>query len=132
MSDPINPFNHIDLRVPRMTEVLPFYEALLPALGFTVTSHDPEWKVFATGKARTPSTAYFGLTEDRDHKPNGTRIAFWVPTRADVDRLARIVTQSGGRNVSGPKACPDYSPTYYAVFFDDPCGNRLEICHREN
>jgi hypothetical protein len=20
--------------------------------------------------------------------------------------------------------------TYYAAFFEDPCGNRLELCHR--
>lgn len=23
-----------------------------------------------------------------------------------------------------------YEPGYYAVFLEDPCGNRLEICHR--
>jgi hypothetical protein len=34
--------------------------------------------------------------------------------------------------VSGPRACPEYSPTYYAVFFADTSGNKLEIYHREN
>jgi hypothetical protein len=24
----------------------------------------------------------------------------------------------------------DYAPGYYAVFFEDPAGNRLELCHR--
>jgi len=131
MADAINPFGHIDLRVPRMAEALPFYEALLPALGFTRTFHDPEWKVFSTA-TRPPVLAYFALTEAPDHRPNANRIAFCAASRADVDQLGRVVVQAGGRNVSGPKACPEYSPTYYAVFFDDPCGNRFEICHREN
>jgi catechol 2,3-dioxygenase-like lactoylglutathione lyase family enzyme len=31
------------------------------------------------------------------------------------------------QNVEGPGWEDE---TYYAVFFEDPCGNRLEICHR--
>jgi hypothetical protein len=27
--------------------------------------------------------------------------------------------------------CAEYSPGYYAVFFEDPDGNKLEICCRE-
>ena len=43
----MNPFGHIDLRVPSFAEYLPFYEKLLPALGFTRTFHSTEWRVFA-------------------------------------------------------------------------------------
>ncbi|MEY2519385.1 MAG: hypothetical protein QOF24_1144, partial [Verrucomicrobiota bacterium] len=25
-----------------------------------------------------------------------------------------------------------YSPGYYAVFFEDPDGNKLEVCYRES
>ena len=130
MASAINPFQHIDLRVTRIAEALPFYEALLPALGFTSTYHDSEWKVFSIG-ARPPVTAYFALTEAPDHRPNANRVAFSVASREEVDRLGRVVVQAGGRNISGPRACPEYTPTYYAVFFDDPCGNRFEICYRE-
>src|SRR6266511_5010207 len=31
----MNPFGHVDLRVSKLETALPFYEALLPALGFT-------------------------------------------------------------------------------------------------
>jgi catechol-2,3-dioxygenase len=31
--------------------------------------------------------------------------------------------------LSGPKDIP-YGPGYYAVYFNDPSGNRLEIYHR--
>ena len=120
---------HIDLRVSNMNEALRFYTALLPALGFTRTFHDPQWKVFAAEGA-LPSVPYFALVEEAGHRPNDNRVAFWAGSPEEVDRLAAIVAAAGGRNVSGPKRCPEYSATYYAVFFDDPSGNRLEICFR--
>jgi predicted enzyme related to lactoylglutathione lyase len=111
-----------------MGEALPFYEVLLPSLGFTERYHGPEWKVFATGDA-LPAAAYFGIVESADHVPNANRIAFWATDTAEVDRIASVVASAGGREISGPKSMP-YGPDYYAVFFCDPCGNRFEVYHR--
>ena len=124
-----NPFGHIDLRVTSLDEAMRLYATLLPPLGFTRQFHGPRWKVFA-GEGELPSVPYFGFTEQTDHRPNANRIAFWVGSAPEVDRLAELIKAAGGRNVSGPKACLEYSPTYYAVFFEDPCGNRFEICFR--
>ena len=55
-------------------------------------------------------------------------IAFVASSREEVDRLAAVAVEAGARNMSGPRACPEYGPTYYAAFFDDPCGNKLEVC----
>jgi catechol 2,3-dioxygenase-like lactoylglutathione lyase family enzyme len=123
-----NPFGHIDLRVPSMAEALPFYEALLPALGFTQRYDGPEWNVFAT-TAPPPSTAYFGITESAGHAVNENRIAFWAADPGEVDRLAEVVAAAGARDVSGPKPMA-YGPGYYAVYFADPGGNRFEVYHR--
>ena len=114
-----------------MSEALPFYEALLPQLGFTRTRHGDGWMVFGA-EGEFPSVPYFGFTEERDHRPNATRIAFWVASRQEVDRLAAVVKASGALNLSGPRDCPEYSSTYYAAFFEDPCGNKLEICFRKD
>jgi len=102
-----NPFGHIDLRVASMAEALPFYEALLPALGFTQRYDAPEWKVFANTEP-PPSSAYIAITESAGHAPNANRIACWAADPAEVDRLASVVA-AGGRDVSGPKAMP-YGP----------------------
>ena len=69
------------------------------------------------------------IIHDPDHLPNANRVAFWVESRDEVDRLARVVRSAGARNVSGPKDMPEYTPTYYAVFFEDPWGNPLEVVH---
>jgi len=125
----INRFNHIDLRVSDAGAALRFYEALLPSLGFTQTRHGDGWWVFSA-EGPFPSVPYFGFTQQKDHRPNANRVAFWVDSGAEVDKLAHIARSAGARNISGPKPMPEYSSTYYAVFFEDPCGNKLEICFR--
>jgi len=118
-------FGHIDLRVSDLAAALAFYDEFLPALGFTERYHGESWKVWATTEP-LPSTAYFAITEERDHVANSNRVAFWVESAAQVDRVAEISRLAGAADLSGPKAMP-YSPGYYAAFFADPSGNRLEI-----
>ncbi len=126
----MNPFSHIDLRVTDLEKTLPFYEKFLPELGFTRTFHNVDWKVFAT-EGDLPSAAYFAITEDPAHVPNGNLVGFWVESREEVDRLSRLIEKFGGKINIGPQPFP-ISPTYYAVYFEDPCGNRYEIVHRLN
>ena len=122
--------DHIDLRVKDLKIARKFYEKLLPALGFTCDRSDDDWATFYSAGGDKPSD-FFGFTEDRHHQPNGTRIAFWADTREEVDRIAKLVREIGGGNLEGPELCANYSPGYYAFFFEDPDGNKLEICCRE-
>jgi len=126
----MNKFSHIDLRVHSWEQARPFYEPLLRELGFTRTFHSEQWKVFAA-EGELPSVPYFAITEDADHKPNGNLIGFWARDRAEVDRIAELVRQHGGTIDDGPRQFP-ISPTYYAVYFQDPCGNKFEMVHRLN
>jgi predicted enzyme related to lactoylglutathione lyase len=118
-------YDHIDLRVPRLAEVTPFYELLLPALGFTRNVSSEDWLQFEA--ADGDITAFFGITESSRHIANENRIAFWAEDQGEVDRIAKMARDAGAQNIEGPM---QYEPGYYAVFFEDPCGNRLEVCHR--
>ncbi len=119
-------FDHVDLRVPKLADVIAFYETLLPALGFSRRVAVEGWLQFeATGDT---AAEFFGVTESPAHVPNENRIAFWTESTADVDRIAKLAAQLGARNIEGPM---DYEAGYYAVFFEDPCGNRFEVCHRQ-
>jgi catechol 2,3-dioxygenase-like lactoylglutathione lyase family enzyme len=122
-------FDHIDLRVSDRTRAQHFFSQLLPALGFTRDQSGDEWGAFDTGVTGKP-TEFFGFTEDASHRPNETRIAFWADSPAEVDQVAKVVRQAGGKNIEGPKIWPEYSPGYYALFFEDPDGNKLEVCCR--
>jgi catechol 2,3-dioxygenase-like lactoylglutathione lyase family enzyme len=123
-------FDHIDLRVRDLADAQRFYSRLLPALGFTIDSSGGGWYIWqAAGKG---SVEFFGLTEEPSHRPNDNRIALWAESRTEVDRIAEIISKSGGLNLEGPALWREYSPGYYAVFFEDPSGNKLEVCCRQS
>jgi predicted lactoylglutathione lyase len=120
-------FDHVDLRVRSLAEARPFYEALLPALGFTRKVTIEGWLQYET-EGTDGKTEFVGVTESPQHTANECRLAFWADSLREVERLAALIVRAGARNVEGPLY---EEPRYYAVFFEDPCGNRLEICYRE-
>src|SRR5436309_14346919 len=122
-------FDHIDLRVRDMERAKKFYVPVLAALGFTVDQSSKTWVTYAAPPAVTP-TEFFGFTHDPNHKPNGTRIAFWAESREEVNRVAAVAKAAGAKNIEGPEPYTPDEPNYYAVFFDDPEGNKLEVCYR--
>src|SRR4051794_1213609 len=101
--------DHIDLRVRDLETARAFYRKILPPLGFTCDRSDAEWGTFYSAGGNKPSE-FFGFTADPEHRPNGTRIAFWAETRKEVDDFVDVVREAGGRNLEGPELCENYSP----------------------
>lgn len=118
-------YDHIDLRVPRLSDVTEFYEVLLPHLGFTRRVPVEGWLQFEAEDQA--NDVFFGITESPSHVANENRIAFWADSVSEVDRIADVARRAGARNIEGPIP---YEAGYYAVFFEDPCGNRFEVCNR--
>lgn len=90
------------------------------AIGF-ISSTGSFWLKAADARLRdeTFSKDRVGLCE----------VAFRAESRAQVDALARDVTAWGGAILHGPREYPEYVPGYYAVFFADPDGIKLELVH---
>ncbi|MFC5409980.1 VOC family protein [Larkinella bovis] len=130
MEKKAKPFSHIDLRVTSWEKALPFYEKLLPALGFTRRFDSSDWKAFVA-EGDLPDASYFAIAEDPDHTPNKNLIGFWAHDQQEVDYIAKLVREAGGKITAGPGLFP-ISPTYYSVYFEDPCGNAYEFLHRTN
>ena len=126
-----NPYQHIDLRVNNLEEAWAFYSKILPAIGFEKGWEGERFRGF-DARGNLPDQAWFGFTEDKNHRANANRVSFWAESRERIDEIAKLLENAGARNVGGPRECPEYSPTYYAVFFEDPFGNCLEVCHRED
>ena len=126
--------DHIDQRVRSAKAATPFYDAFMGALGLRrVTDDDSEeWVGYAYEEADPLPTPFFGLTPSPGHHPDETRIAFAAASRAEVDRVAAAVRSAGAQAVEGPEVCEEYEPTYYALFFEDPDGNRFEVCCRHS
>jgi catechol 2,3-dioxygenase-like lactoylglutathione lyase family enzyme len=122
-------YDHIDLRVSDLAKVRALYDVLLPAMGFSrIVEDGPNVNYYVAADDR--SQPFFGLMTDPGHARNGTRIALRAASRAEVDRLAEIARTAGAGAFEAPENY-DGSPRYYAAFFEDADGNKLEICFRE-
>ena len=124
----MNPvLSHVDIRVRDRARSIAFYDAVLAALGHG-KSESGDWVTYdPSPEAGAPGgDTWFGFTVDPDMRPNDTRIAFYAASSEDVERAAQAAADAGARNIEGPEYT--YGPQYYAVFFDDPDGNKLEVC----
>lgn len=121
-------FSHIDVRVSDAQAVRPFYDALM-ALFDTEPTTVRVARYGYTRRYGSVRADFFNVFEDPTARPTATRIAFAAPSPAFVDEVARLVCEHGARNVEGPAYFEQHHPSFYAVFFEDPLGNRLEVCH---
>lgn len=122
-------FDHIDLRVASLEAVRSLYDALLPALGLTEIVDGSEGREYYEPARPGEARRFFGLNVDANHLGNATRICFSAVSPSDVDRFAEIARIAGARAMEGPEI-PYSSEKYYAVFFEDASGNKLEIAYR--
>ncbi len=122
--------SHVDLRVRDRVKAVEFYEAFLNVLG-AVKDEGPNFTTWQIPPPDAPAdweaTEWFGLTEDAAMTPGAARIAFDAPSRGTVDAIRVYLPAIGARNIEMTEG--EYGPNYYAVFFEDPDGNKLEVCH---
>ncbi len=122
--------DHIYLAVREPARSEAFYDRLMPALGFRKNE-------FALGGERHVQyyNRHFGLVlrparaDAAPHNPYAPglhHLCLRVEGRAEVEAVAESL-RALGIEASAPRLYPDYAPDYYAVFFQDPDGIRLEI-----
>ena len=140
------PLSHIDLSVSNPDRSIPFYEVFFTALGYLrFTSEGPDfagerprraaWWIQAGGgelfgiEVRPAAEASLDKAHDR-YAPGLHHLAFHAESRAAVDEVHERVRAAGGTVLDPPNdysGQPAYSPGYYAVFFADPDGMKLEV-----
>jgi catechol 2,3-dioxygenase-like lactoylglutathione lyase family enzyme len=68
-----------------------------------------------------------GDSPDHDpYAPGLHHLCFRVVDEAAVDRAGDEL-RAAGLEVAEPRYYPEYGPDYYAIFFEDPDGLRLEV-----
>ena len=131
--------DHLDLVVTDLERSLAFYTGFLGPLGY-VTSSEIEGergeRVVYLGRRGEMGSLSLRERQSHDRATPYDRydiglhhLAFASPTRKLVDERARWVRDNGGTIESGPEEY-GYTPGYYAVFFHDPDGIKLELVHR--
>jgi glyoxylase I family protein len=128
-------FHHVDLVVSSILRSLPFYRELLEPLGWHRSSEvegergETIWYLAGPGswlglrEAQSPADGEFDRYRLGIH-----HVAFEAPSRFAVDERADWLRTLGAAMESGPEEY-SYMPGYYAVYFYDPDGIKLEIVH---
>ena len=131
--------DHVDLVVSSIARSLPFYRGLLEPLGWVgVVEQEGErgetihylWGPDWGGSLGLRETRSEARQEGVDRYALGLHhLAFEAPTTAAVDRAAQWLRDHDAE-IDGQPGERHYTPGYYAVFFFDPDGIKLEIAHR--
>lgn len=126
--------HHIDLTVIDLATSAPFYDRVLGFLGYTRTRADAvgsNWELREEGRL----ICEVDIRPARSHRAHDRysaglhHLAWHAESRADVDRLHRLLQEMGARILDAPADYPRYGTGYYAVFFADPDGLKLEFVH---
>jgi glyoxylase I family protein len=133
---PSSGVHHVDLVVSSIDRSLPFYRDLLGPMGWHGLSEvegergETIWYLTGPGTAvglRAAQPARLGERYDR-YSVGLHHVAFEAFSRRAVDERAEWLREHGAEIESGPEEY-GYLPGYYAVFFYDPDGIKLEILH---
>jgi catechol 2,3-dioxygenase-like lactoylglutathione lyase family enzyme len=120
--------SHIDLRVRDRERATVFYDALFAPLGMRGSAGAEFTSYSLRPDAPDSEQEWFGFTQDAAMVAGSSRISFAAESRELVDAVAEAARAAGAGQIEGPALETDYGPTYYAVFFEDPDGNKLEVC----
>jgi catechol 2,3-dioxygenase-like lactoylglutathione lyase family enzyme len=129
--------HHLDLTVRDPAASRGFYDAVLGFMGYRCVREDargydwalpvPAGQHCSIGVVRAAGD---GASRRHDRcSPGLHHVAFHAESRADVDRLYRRLLEIGATVLDAPAVYPQYSAGYYAVFFADPDGLKLEFVY---
>jgi len=123
--------HHIDLTVSDLKRAIAFYDPILTRLGFrhdgAFTQRNADWISDSIGIGLVQARAGHAL-HDR-YSPGLHHLAFNAESRAVVDEFHEFLVARGVEILDPPAEYPQYGPGYYAVFFADPDGLKLEVAH---
>ncbi len=125
--------NHLSLSVSDFTKSEQFYDSILKFMGYEqvektadlILWYKPLGAAITISPANPTST---NRTHDR-YSPGLHHFAFGADSREDVDNFYKLLLEMGATILDSPAEYNQYAPSYYAVFFADPDGIKLELVH---
>jgi glyoxylase I family protein len=123
---------HVDLTVNDIARSTAFYSYVLEALGFKRFAHPAEHVSWSNGKLSItirPAAADVTRAQFNRYRVGLHHLAFKLKARGDVDGLHRLLLDRSLTVLDPPAEYPEYGADYYALFFADPDGLKLEAVH---
>ena len=129
--------HHLDLTVRDPWASCAFYDSVLGFMGYRRVNEDArgfDWELASPGGGSVSIglKKAEGAGRERIHDryaPGLHHVAWRADSRADVDRLYARLMEIGATVLDAPADYPSYEDGYYAVFFADPDGLKLEFVY---
>ena len=129
---------HVDLVCRDLARSLQFYAAVFGPLGLAEPALFPGERGEQIHYLRfpTPGSGSLGLRQALEEQPFELyapglhHVAFRVESEADVDAAHAAAVGAGSESLHAPRQWPEYGADYYAAFFRDPDGFRIEVATR--
>jgi glyoxylase I family protein len=122
--------DHVYIAVRDLARSEAFYDRVMEILGFRKGTRaiggEPHRHYYNRQFGFSLRPARPGTPAHDPYAPGLHHFCFRVLDEACVDRAAQQL-QSAGIDATPPQYYPEYAPDYYATFFADPDGVRLEI-----
>ncbi len=129
---------HVDLVCRDLDSSLAFYAAVLGPLGLEPPTLYPGERGEQIHYLRFPAAGSGSLGLRQASGPDAERpfelyapglhhLALAVETHEDVDAAHAAAVAAGARVLHAPRLFPEYHSDYYATYFLDPDGFRIEI-----
>jgi catechol 2,3-dioxygenase-like lactoylglutathione lyase family enzyme len=122
--------DHVYLAVRDLVRSGAFYREVMAVLGYRAARSsiggDPHLHFYNRQFGLSLRPARRGTPEHDPYAPGLHHLCFRVLDEAAVDRAVAEL-RARGIDASEPRRYPEYAPDYYATFFSDPDGIRLEI-----
>lgn len=125
--------NHLDLTVSDMDLSCAFYDKVLGRLGFSQSNEYqgdvPSWELREKDSAMSIGLHKARSVTRHDRNSAGLHhLAFHLSSRGSVDNFYDFLIREQVQ-ILDPPAEYDYTPGYYALFFTDPDGIKLELVY---
>ncbi len=108
---------------------MPFYDAVLGAIGYERKSLDPGWGFYGP----KGGDGNVGICKPFDGQParggNGIMIAFVAPSQDAVRAAHAAGLAAGGTDEGAPGFRPPDGTSFYGAYLRDKTGNKLCVYH---
>ncbi len=130
MSVEVIGIDHVFVTVSDMPRSEGFYDRVMPVLGFRkghgTIGGDPHLFYYNRQFVYSLRPAREGASDHNPYAPGLHHLCFRVVDEAAVDRAVRELREAGVE-ATEPRYYLEYASDYYATFFEDPDGIRLEV-----
>lgn len=140
----MNPrLDHLQITVKSFDEAEKFYDKLMPLLGFEISkkskgrvdAHDFDVIEYVhdniTIGINSPRKIFANSDVHRRKPGSLHHLAFRANSAEEINELYPKIESIGANIVESPRYYPQHGEKYYALYFKDMDGIKLEICFEE-